>query len=297
MNNSNNFQNPAFAEIFDGITARMPAITFYGIIIVYSVTAALNCFFIPLPLYLSIPAALALQFGRFAIVFMDFLNPTGTRSAWPPLIAAVATIIALAELGFSIQDIGWTGAKFWSVFLFGGAVISFGYLLEVNFISKGAEAFGMGNRHKPQGAASASQVRTMVQPEPQAVAQQPQQQPAQVQQANQAEPRRYVFAPNGVHHHNGTTNQGATEQARAQVQHLGSHARVVNNPSITQPLLTQPLGRTNSKLIKDCEHCAKTYQAKVIWQRFCSPGCKQAHHAAQHGGQQFSPKRYHRVKA
>jgi len=142
------FVNPAFAEIFQGITAVMPQITFFGIIGVYLITAALNVFFIPLPVYLSVPAALAIQFGRFAIVFMDFLNPTGRRSPWPGLIATVATVVAICELGFSIQHLEWTGPKWWSTFLFGTLAISFGYLLEINFIAKGAEAFGMRRRHE-----------------------------------------------------------------------------------------------------------------------------------------------------
>lgn len=149
------FVNPAFAEIYDSITSVMPGITFYGIIGTYLITAALNVFFIPLPIYLSLPAALAIQFGRFAIVFMDFLNPTGRRSPWPGLIATIATIVAITELGFSIMDLAWTGPKFWATFLFGSMMIAFGYLLEINFISKGAEAFGMVRRPATQGAATA----------------------------------------------------------------------------------------------------------------------------------------------
>lgn len=153
---SSKFINPAFREIFGAITAIMPQLTFYGIIGVYLITAALNVFFIPLPVYLSVPAALAIQFGRFAIVFMDFLNPTGRRSPWPGLIATVATVVAIIELGFSIQEMAWAGAKWWSTFLFGSMAISFGYLLEINFIAKGAEAFGMKRRHEGAGQAQQS---------------------------------------------------------------------------------------------------------------------------------------------
>jgi hypothetical protein len=143
-NNSNQgFVNPAFASIFNGITRHMPAITFWGILATYLVTAALNVWSIPLPVFISIPAALAIQFGRFAVVFMDFLNPTGKRSSLPGIIATGATLVALLELSFSLQDIGKVGPSFWSLLLFGGMVIMFGYLLEINFISKGAEAFGL----------------------------------------------------------------------------------------------------------------------------------------------------------
>jgi len=147
-----NFVNPAFLAIFKSITKFMPAITFYGIIGTYLITAALNVYFIPLPLYISIGAALAIQFGRFAIVFMDFLNPTGHRSVFPGLIATLATVVSLTELAFSIQDMGWTGPKFWSVMLFGSLMILFGYFLEINFIAKGAIAFGMSYEKGPEGA-------------------------------------------------------------------------------------------------------------------------------------------------
>lgn len=147
MNQQHNFQSDTFRELMEGITRNIPALMFFGIIVTYMVTAALNVYFIPLPSYLAITAALLIQFGRFAVVFMDFLNPTGHRSKWPPVIATVATIIALVELGFSIQDMAegsaWSQARYWSVYLFGAMLIGFGYILEINFIQKAVEAYGM----------------------------------------------------------------------------------------------------------------------------------------------------------
>ena len=131
----------------EGITRNVPALMFFGIVVTYAVTAMLNIHVIPLPAMIAIPAAIMIQFGRFAVVFMDFLNPTGNRSKWPPAIATFATIVALIELGFSIQDMaeasGWSVARYWSVYLFGAMLIGFGYILELNFIEKGAEAYGM----------------------------------------------------------------------------------------------------------------------------------------------------------
>ena len=148
--NNNNFQNRAFEDLFQSITANMPALTFFGIILTYGITAALNVYFLPLPAMYAVPAALAVQFGRFAVVFTDFLNPTGKRSPWPPVIATGATIIALVEFGYSVQDMQlestWTDARYWSVYLFGSMLIVFGYILELNFISKGAEGYGMVTR-------------------------------------------------------------------------------------------------------------------------------------------------------
>ena len=156
--NNKNFQNRAFEDLFQSITANMPALTFFGIILTYGITAALNVYFLPLPAMYAVPAALAVQFGRFAVVFTDFLNPTGKRSPWPPVIATGATVIALVEFGYSVQDMQlestWTDARYWSVYLFGSMLIVFGYILELNFISKGAEGYGMAKSRVMPGNAT-----------------------------------------------------------------------------------------------------------------------------------------------
>ena len=139
----NNFNNQNFEWLFQDITSSMPKIIFTGIIFTYLITAALNVYFLPLPLMLSIPASLMLQFGRFAVVFIDFLNPSDKRSKYPPRVAAAATVIALLELWFSIQGQS-TGAEFYAMFFFIGAIICFGYVLEIQFIEKGIEAYGIG---------------------------------------------------------------------------------------------------------------------------------------------------------
>ena len=138
-----NFNNQNFEWLFQDITSSMPKIIFTGIILTYLITAALNVYFLPLPLLLSIPASLMLQFGRFAVVFIDFLNPSDKRSKYPPRVAAAATVIALLELWFSIQGQS-TGAEFYAMFFFIGAIICFGYVLEIQFIEKGIEAYGIG---------------------------------------------------------------------------------------------------------------------------------------------------------
>jgi hypothetical protein len=138
-----NFNNQNFEWLFQDITSSMPKIIFTGIILTYLITSALNVYFLPLPLLLSIPASLMLQFGRFAVVFIDFLNPSDKRSKYPPRVAAIATVIALLELWFSIQG-QTTGAEFWAMFFFIGAIICFGYVLEIQFIEKGIEAYGIG---------------------------------------------------------------------------------------------------------------------------------------------------------
>jgi len=137
------FTNQQFEWLFADITSAMPKIIFVGIILTYLITAALNVYFLSLPLLLSIPASLMLQFGRFAIVFIDFLNPSDKRSPYPAKVAAAATIISLLELYFSIQG-QTSGAAFYAMFIFIGTIICFGYFLEIQFIEKGIEAYGIG---------------------------------------------------------------------------------------------------------------------------------------------------------
>jgi hypothetical protein len=49
----NNFNNQNFEWLFQDITSSMPKIIFTGIIFTYLITAALNVYFLPLPLMLS----------------------------------------------------------------------------------------------------------------------------------------------------------------------------------------------------------------------------------------------------
>jgi len=140
-----NFSNVRFEMLFRDIEHAMPQVIFNGIIITYLITASLNVFFLPLPLYLSIPAALVLQFGRFAVVFIDFLNPSAKKSTLPNKVALGATIVALLELWFALS---FEGREFYAMFLFVGAIICFGYVLEITFIDKGIEAYGIGTKAK-----------------------------------------------------------------------------------------------------------------------------------------------------
>ena len=60
------FVSKKFELLFEDIVNMMPGVIFYGIILTYCITAALNVYFLPIPCYLSVPASIMLQFGRFA---------------------------------------------------------------------------------------------------------------------------------------------------------------------------------------------------------------------------------------
>jgi hypothetical protein len=137
------FTNNQFKWTFESIGDNMPTIMLTTIILTYGINAYLTAIFLPLPFLVALIASVILQLGRFAVVFMDFLNPTDTKSAYPPRIALGATVVALIELFFGLQK-DYQGYEFISMFLFVGTIICFGYLLEINFVNKGIEAYGIG---------------------------------------------------------------------------------------------------------------------------------------------------------
>jgi len=154
------FVSKKFELLFEDIVNVMPNVIFYGIILTYCITAALNVYFLPIPYYLSVPASIMLQFGRFAIVFINFLNPTGKVSKVPEYVALGAMVVAILELLFSLEK-DFQDAQFWSMFLFIGTIISFGYFLEINFIKKGIDAYGLNKTKKSRTRKPKEKVQTI----------------------------------------------------------------------------------------------------------------------------------------
>ena len=137
-----NFTNTQFKWTFESISDNIPTIMLITILLTYGINAYLTAIFLPLDFWFAIIAASILQLGRFAVVFMDFLNPTKGRSTYPPKIALGATVVALVEVFFGLQE-KYEGGEFITMFLFVGTIVVFGYLLEINFVNKGVEAYGL----------------------------------------------------------------------------------------------------------------------------------------------------------
>jgi hypothetical protein len=158
-NNEQNWTNQAFASLFDAITSKLPNLTFWAIIFAYLATAGLNCYAIHLPIYLSVPLSLAIQSLRFLCVLTPFLNPSGRASHLPEIIAVGASLLSLFELSFSLQALGEVDANFWSLFLFGAAILVLSMVLELQFISAGKKAFGLTAQKVSGGGAVSNQVQ------------------------------------------------------------------------------------------------------------------------------------------
>jgi len=162
-NNGHQWHNEAFAAQYDSITAKLPSQTFYAIIFSYIATAGLNCYAIHLPLFLSVPLSLAIQSLRYLSVFTPFLNPHGRASHLPEIIAFGASLLALFELSFSLLAMGKTGNEFWSLFLFGAAIVVLSMVLEIQFIAAGKKAFGLTGEKKPTAGGAVSMVNQVQQ--------------------------------------------------------------------------------------------------------------------------------------
>ena len=130
--------NPAFLKLLAKIQKVIPNVMFIWILITYLITAIINIYFIPLPLWITIPVALIIQGSRFLVVFLNFLNnPQIYKSDIPSKIALFATILALVELFFTLMNRSATITENASIYLFFATIILFGYFLEVHFIMMG----------------------------------------------------------------------------------------------------------------------------------------------------------------
>jgi len=132
--------NPNFLVLLLKIQRVIPVVMFLFIIITYIITGIISIYFLPIPLWLSIPSSIIIQGSRFMIVFVNFLNnPAISKSKIPSRIALFATLIALFELLISIFGGDAPLYHKTTLFLFFGIIILFGYFLEINFVKMGEE--------------------------------------------------------------------------------------------------------------------------------------------------------------
>ena len=111
--------NPSFVLLLGKIQKVIPQIMFIWILITYAITSVISIYFIPLPLWITIPISLVTQFSRFLVVFMNFLNnPTIFKSDMPSKIALFATILALVELVFTLMNRTASISENASIYLF-----------------------------------------------------------------------------------------------------------------------------------------------------------------------------------
>jgi hypothetical protein len=130
--------NPAFIKLLEKIQGVIPNVMFIWIFITYLITAIINIYFLPLPLWLTIPISLVIQGSRFLVIFQNFLvNPQIYRSNIPSKIAIFATGMALVELLLTLLNRNAPLIENASIFIFLATIIIFGYFMEMNFVKFG----------------------------------------------------------------------------------------------------------------------------------------------------------------
>jgi hypothetical protein len=138
MDKSNNINQstPEFFKLISNIKRVIPLGTLWFILFTYLITAIINSVFLPLPKVLSILASVTLAFGRFLVVFTEFLLVIIPRRRlnWQKIVAGSLTLLALVELWFSVVNTYPT--NYIAVFLNLGSIIILGFALEISFIEK-----------------------------------------------------------------------------------------------------------------------------------------------------------------
>ena len=127
---------PEFLNLLSLIKRILPSCTIFFILLSYLVIAILNSFFLPFHWSLSLLAVLILSFGRFLMIFTEFLSDsmTNIKNKWQKIVAGILTFIGLVELYISLKN--QYPDQFIPIFLNIGAIIILGYALELSFLEK-----------------------------------------------------------------------------------------------------------------------------------------------------------------
>ena len=114
----------------------LPTATILFILASYIIMSVVNSLFLDLTKVLSILCSLTLAFGRFLIIFTNFLQD-GTESkkvSWEKIVGGILTIVSLIELFISSKNLNPT--NYLPVFLNISSIILVGFFLELSFIEK-----------------------------------------------------------------------------------------------------------------------------------------------------------------
>jgi len=127
---------PEFLNLLNLIKRILPACTIFFILVSYLVIAILNSLFLPFHWTLSLLTGLILSFGRFLMIFTEFLSDsmTNNKNNWQKIVAGILTFIGLVELYISLKN--HYPDQFIPIFLNIGAIIILGYALELSFLEK-----------------------------------------------------------------------------------------------------------------------------------------------------------------
>lgn len=131
-----NTPTPALENLTNLIKRILPAATILFILVSYIIMSVVNTLFLELPKVLAVLCSVTLAFGRFLIIFTNFLQE-GTENkkiSWEKIVGGGLTVVSLIELYLSSKTM--YSDKFLPIFLNISSIILVGFFLELSFLEK-----------------------------------------------------------------------------------------------------------------------------------------------------------------
>jgi hypothetical protein len=131
-----NTPTPELENLTRIIKRILPTATILFILASYIIMSVVNSLFLDLPKVLSIICSLTLAFGRFLIIFTNFLREgaENRKIQWEKIVGGILTVVSLIELYISSKNLNPT--NYLPVFLNISSIILVGFFLELSFIEK-----------------------------------------------------------------------------------------------------------------------------------------------------------------
>ena len=131
-----NTPTPELENLTRIIKRILPTATILFILASYIIMSVVNSLFLDLPKVLSILCSLTLAFGRFLIIFTNFLREgaENRKIQWEKIVGGILTVVSLIELYISSKNLNPT--NYLPVFLNISSIILVGFFLELSFIEK-----------------------------------------------------------------------------------------------------------------------------------------------------------------
>jgi hypothetical protein len=131
-----NTPTPELENLTRIIKRILPTATILFILASYIIMSVVNTLFLDLPKVLAVLCSVTLAFGRFLIIFTNFLQD-GTENRkiqWEKIVGVLLTVVSLIELYISSKTMNPN--NFLPVFLNISSIILVGFFLELSFIEK-----------------------------------------------------------------------------------------------------------------------------------------------------------------
>jgi hypothetical protein len=98
---------PELENLTKIIKRILPAATILFILVSYLIMSIVNTLFLDLPKILAVLCSFTLAFGRFLIIFTNFLREgaENRKTQWEKIVGGILTVVSLIELYISSKNL------------------------------------------------------------------------------------------------------------------------------------------------------------------------------------------------